>query len=87
MVLSILKRLNFKRWNTGEEFEQEVDDYYEPHDPEEYVICSVDHLALLSPENGGNVRDAMVKFSSDYAITLRNKYKYILDIVIQQAAA
>lgn len=81
------KNIKFKDEHTGEEFEQEVDDYYEPHDPEEYVICSVDHLALLSPENGGNVRDAMVKFSSDYAITLRNKYKYILDIVIQQAAA
>ena len=81
------KMMKFVDEKTGEESEQEVDDYYEPYDPEEYVICTIDHLALLSPENGGNVRDAMVKFSSDYAITLRNKYKYILDIVIQQAAA
>lgn len=81
------KIVKLKDEKTGEEIEQEVDDYYEPYDPEEYVICTVDHLALLSPENGGNVRDAMVKFSSDYAITLRNKYKYILDLVIQQAAA
>ena len=81
------KMMKFVDEKTGEESEQEVDDYYKPYDPEEYVICTIDHLALLSPENGGNVRDAMVKFSSDYAITLRNKYKYILDIVIQQAAA
>ena len=81
------KLMKFKDEKTGEETEQLVDDFYEPYDPEEYVICTIDHLALLNPEHGGNVRDAMVKFSSDYAITLRNKYKYILDIVIQQAAA
>jgi hypothetical protein len=72
---------------TGEETETEIDDYYEPNDPEEYVEIIVDHAALMSPEKGGTVRDAMIKFSSDYAIKLRNKYKYIPIVIIQQAAA
>ena len=72
---------------TLEETEQEVDDYYEPNDPDEYVEIIVDHMALMSPEKGGTVRDAMVKFSSDYAIRLRNKYRYIPIGIIQQAAA
>lgn len=72
---------------TGEITEQEVDDYYAPNDPEEYVEIIVDHMALLSPEKGGTVRDAMVKFSSDYAIKLRNKYNYCPIGIIQQAAA
>lgn len=72
---------------TGEEYEQEVDDYYEPDDPEEYVEILIDHMALMSPEKGGTVRDAMIKFSSDYAIKLRNKYNYIPIGIIQQAAA
>ena len=81
------KMVKFEDNNTGEVVEQEIDDYYEPNDPEEYVEIIVDHIALLSPEKGQNLRDAIVKFSSDYSITLRNKYKYIPVIVVQQAAA
>lgn len=82
------KMVPFINNNTGEvESEQAIDDYYEPHDPDEYVIVLTDHLALLSAEKGGSVRESMVKFSSDYSITLRNKYKYINVHVIQQAAA
>ena len=74
--------------NTGEvESQQEIDDYYEANDPDEYVECVIDHIALLSPEKNGTLRDAIVKFSSEYSITLRNKYRYIMIIVIQQAAA
>ena len=72
---------------TGEEVTQTVDDYYEPYDPEEYVEVMIDHMALMSPENGQDVRAAMVKFSSDYAIILRNKYNYIVAEIVQQAAA
>lgn len=72
---------------TKEDKSVEVDDYYEAVDPDEYVIGIVDHMALLTPENGGTIRDAMVKFSSEYAILLRNKYKYIIAEVIQQAAS
>jgi replicative DNA helicase len=72
---------------TGEIKETVVDDYYEPYDPDEYVIIIVDHMALLTAENGKNVRDAMIKLSSDYFVTLRNKYRYIPVAVVQQAMA
>ena len=65
----------------------EVDDYYIADDPDEYVIILVDHLALLSPEKGGDIREAIIKFTSDYAISLRNKYHYIPVLIQQQAAA
>ena len=71
---------------THEVVSTEVDDYYEPDDPDEYVIIIVDHLALLSPEKGGDIRDAIIKFTSDYSILLRNKYRYILALIQQQAA-
>lgn len=72
---------------TGEVEQTEVDDYYEPFDPDEYVIIIVDHMALLTAENGRTVRDAMIKLSSEYFVTLRNKYRYIPVAVIQQAMA
>lgn len=81
------KKVIFKDDATGVSVEQEIDDYYEPNDPEEYVEIITDHLALLNAEKGGTVRDAMIKFSSDYSITLRNKYNYTNIHVIQQAAA
>lgn len=82
------KLVDFINNDTGEvQSQQEIDDYYEPNDPDEYVEVVVDHIALLSPEKNGTLRDAIVKFSSDYSITLRNKYKYIMIIVVQQAAA
>lgn len=81
------KMVKFKDDFTQLEVEQEIDDYYEPNDPEEYVEIIVDHIALLSPEKGMDLREAIIKFSSDYSITLRNKYKYIPIIIVQQAAA
>lgn len=72
---------------TGEIEQTEVDDYYEPFDTDEYVIIIVDHMALLTAENGRSVRDAMIKLSSEYFVTLRNKYRYIPVAVIQQAMA
>lgn len=72
---------------TGELSETEVDDYYEAYDPDEYVIIIVDHMALLTTENGKNIRDAMIKLSSDYFVNLRNKFRYIPVAVVQQAMA
>lgn len=72
---------------TGEVTQTEVFDYYEPHDPKEYVIVIVDHMALLTPENGTKVRDAMIKLSAEYFIKLRNRYKYIPVGIIQQSAS
>jgi hypothetical protein len=81
------KTINIIDKITGEVHQEVVDDYYKPNDPNEYVIIIVDHLALLTSENGKTVRDAMIKLSSEYFVTLRNKYKYILVGVIQQAMA
>ena len=72
---------------SGEVTQTEVDDYYEPYDPDEYIIIIVDHMALLTAENGKNVRDAMIKLSSEYFVALRNKYRYIPVAIVQQAMA
>jgi len=81
------KRVDFTDNSTGEVKEHEIDDYYEPDDPDEYVIVIVDHMALLTPEKGTTTRDAMVELSSKYFIKMRNKFKYIPVAVVQQAAA
>lgn len=66
--------------------DQQLEDYYEPNDPNEYVIILVDHLSLLQPEKGGGLWDAMMKFSSDYCIRMRNRFGYTLCMVQQQSA-
>jgi hypothetical protein len=69
----------------------EIDDYYEPNDPEEYVMVFIDHISLISTEeeNGHkmSLHASIVKLSSDYLIRMRNKYKYIPVVIQQQAAA
>lgn len=66
----------------------EVDDWYEPNDPEEYVVCIVDHAKLLTPEKGhSGVRDAIGKLSSDHFVQIRNKYGHIPVLIQQQSAA
>lgn len=53
-----------------------------------YNIVIVDHLSLLATEsNQKETRDAMIKFSSEYALELRDKYKCTVVMVQQQAAA
>lgn len=64
----------------------EVDDYYKPDDPEEYVIFIVDHVSLISVESGLDLRRSVVKLTSDYCVKLRNKYGYIPVIIQQQGA-
>jgi len=70
----------------------EVEDYYQPNDPDEYVIIIVDHLALLEkqkdPETGipMNLQESITKLSSDYFVKLRNRFNYI-PVAIQQQMA
>ena len=67
---------------------KEVDDYYVQDDPGEYRIAIVDHYKLLQTEKengiGLNIMQTIGKWSSDYAIKLRNKYGYIIAGVQQQ---
>lgn len=63
-----------------------VKDYYIPNDKEELVIVIVDHISILSPEKGQTLHQAMGKFSSDYCLYMRDKLKYCIVLVQQQAA-
>lgn len=67
--------------------EIQVDDYYEPNDPNEYVIIIIDHARLLTRENGQSLRETISNLSSNYCIKMRNKWRYIPVLVQQQAAA
>lgn len=85
------KTVEFVNNKTGETYEQEVDDWYEPNDPDEYVMVFIDHISLIGTEevNGRrlNLHESIVKLSSDYLIRLRNKYNYIPVVIQQQASS
>ncbi len=69
----------------------EVEDYYEPNDPEEYVMLIVDHISLITPEKRNGVQltlhESISVLSSDYMIKLRNRFNYIPILIQQQALA
>jgi len=74
---------------TGEITPTEVEDYYEPNDPDEYVMVLIDHISLISPEKRDgklfSLHESISVLSSDYLLKLRNRFKYI-PVVIQQQA-
>lgn len=75
----------------GSKSKKKVKDYYIPNDTDEYVICIIDHISLISTEseNGRamNLHESIVKLSSKYLIELRNEFKYIPVVIQQQAMA
>lgn len=85
------KTVDFIDNKTKEVKQKEIDDWYEPNNPEEYVMVLIDHIGLISTEtdNGRklNVQECIAKLSSNYLIHLRNKYKYIPVVIQQQASA
>lgn len=68
-----------------------VVDYYEPNDPDEYVMLIIDHISLISTERRNGVtmtlHESISALSSDYLIKLRNRYNYIPIVIQQQALA
>ena len=50
------KVVEFVNNKTGETWEKEVNDYYEPNDPEEYVMVLIDHISLISTEKKNGVQ-------------------------------
>lgn len=66
-----------------EGYNKEIFDYYEPNDPNEYVLCIVDHISLISTERGMDLRNSIKKLS-EYLKIVRNKYNYIPVVVQQQ---
>lgn len=77
------KKINIVNKETGDSEEREVFDYYEPNDPKEYVLLIVDHISLLSPEAGMNLRESINRLS-EYMILFRNRYNYSPVIIQQQ---
>ncbi len=74
-----------------EDGERDIFDYYEPNDPEEYVMCIVDHISLLSTERIDEkqltLHETIGKLSYDYFVKLRNMFNYIPVVIQQQAAS
>jgi hypothetical protein len=70
--------------------ESEIFDYYAPYNPDEYVMCLVDHIGLISPEKIDgkqlSLYESISVLSSRYFVRIRNMYNYI-PIAIQQQAS
>jgi len=62
-------------------------DRYEPLNDDEYVIVIVDNFNILTTENGKSLQDTIASFSNDYCLKMRDRWKYIIVGVQQQAAA
>ncbi len=61
-------------------------DHYIPHDPNEYVIIITDHIGLLTPEQGNTLHSTMSLYSNNYCLKMRDRWKYVVVNVQQQAA-
>ena len=85
-------KIHMRNVKIGDEL-KEVEDYYEPNDPEEYVMIMIDHIGLISTQKNYDtglpmtLHESIGKLSSDYLIKLRNRFKYIPVVIQQQAAA
>lgn len=85
------KKVEFIDKNTGESKIHIINDYYEPNDPDEYVMIMIDTINLIKTEQSEGqkmgLHSSIVKLSSDYLLRLRNRYNYIPVVIQQQAAA
>ena len=82
---------NGKFYNKGEEVNINIPgtswDKYVPNDSDAYVAIITDHVSLLTPENGDSLWECIRKFSSDYCLSMRDKFGYCIVNVQQQEAA
>jgi len=81
------KTINIVDKATGEITPTVVNDYYEPNDPDEYVLVITDHIGLITPEGGEDLHKSMSRLSSKYFLELKDDYKYIPVAIQQQALA
>jgi hypothetical protein len=65
---------------------RKVRDKYIPVRPDEYVIVIVDHIGLLQTAPGETLHQTILKYSSEYCLKMRDRWKYIPTIVQQQSA-
>lgn len=77
------KTITIENKTTGIKQDKEVFDYYEPKDPDEYVIILWDHVSLTAQERGMNLKESIDKLS-EYMMIFRNKYNYTPVILQQQ---
>ena len=76
---------SYKRHSRGNGQEVEVFQSYTPHDKNHYKFVLIDHIGLVDLERGMDLKRSMDKVS-EYAIKyLRNRYKYNVIAVQQQA--
>lgn len=69
--------------NIVSEEDYEGFDYYVPNDPDEYTICIIDHLSLLTPIRGEDLRLTLSNFAKD-CVLLRKRFRMIFACVQQQ---
>ena len=71
--------------------EKEVNDYYIPNDPEEYVMVVTDHVSLLHTEKDDNAQykslHTCISDHSKFSMRLRDAYGCVVNNVQQQEAA
>lgn len=81
---------HYKEIKTGDGIIKSFD-YYEADDPDEYVMCVIDHIGLIDNQkfNGAqlNLRESIGVLSSKYLVKLRNRYNYIPVVIQQQASS
>jgi hypothetical protein len=65
---------------------REVRDKYIASNPNEYIIVLVDHIGLLQTAPGETLHQSISRFSSEYCLEMRDKWRYIPTIVQQQSA-
>ena len=61
----------------------QYDDYI-PNNPDKFIICIVDHVGLLTPEDKRDLEGTIDLFSNTYAIKLRDKFRQTIITVQQQ---
>jgi len=71
----------YKRERSGKEI-LNIFDKYIPHNPDQYILIIIDHIALMKKERGFGTKDNIDKMS-EYLIPLRNNFKFI-PVVVQQ---
>ena len=77
------KFITIENKETGVKQQKEVFDFYEPKDPDEYVIIVYDHISLTELERGMNLKQCIDKLT-EYMMVFRNHYNYTPVIVQQQ---
>lgn len=77
------KTIVIENKETGIPTEKEVFDYYEPNDPDEYVITIYDHVSLCEQELGKTLKQCIDKLT-EYAMVFRNHYNYTPVLIQQQ---